>query len=172
LNNINIINIVKYYNAVERLIILAIRDVYYRNLPVNKSLHKNIDNEITSLGFKYKTNNKHILKFLSRSVDCKDFLNQKINIDQKISWSSFFNLFSMLRNNIAHNGGYIGADIRNKFNGICKNIISEYFIIESDKLMAKDNIQFLNFFERCDWFVVNLVKFIYQEENLKFLGMN
>ncbi len=172
ISNIHILNLVKYYNACERLIIALIRDLYFDNVPADHQLQKKIDLEIKNTGFTNTKNNRHLIDFLAdKNILCAEFLNEKINIDRKINWKNFFNLISILRNNIAHNGGYLNSDILNSLKGVDKKLIDSYFITIEEKLKVKNNVQFHNFFNYYDQFVINLVKFACGESDLKFLDL-
>lgn len=171
-SNINIIHIVKFYNAIERFLIISIRNAFFPDVIINNHLQQNINISINKLGYKDKKNNKHLIDFLNEtSESCREFLSEKLNVDQNLSWKDFFKLLSVLRNNIAHNGGYIDTDIINNLKGINTKIVDQYFSLESERLVVKDNIQFLNFFGYCDRLCINLIKFIHNETELEFLKM-
>jgi hypothetical protein len=171
LSNINVIHIVKMYNAIERLMILAIRDNFFQFEKITSKLQNKIDSKIVETGYNDKKNNKHIIEFLKgKSEICKEFLTEKINIYQTITWEHFFQLLSILRNSIAHNGGYIDKNITNHLKSIDKKFADLYFNFENDRIQIKDNMQFaLSFFGKCDKFTINLIKFIYNKTDLDFL---
>lgn len=175
--------ILKTYNATEIFIFKAIQIRYYPSLNFTgsrKSISE-LNNEICSYLkaesiIMNKKNNRHIFQFLTaKSTTTSSFLNHPIRTDLTTNWSSFFELVSILRNVIAHHGTIITKDVLNQINTIGKDVFERYFTLtkeENNDMNLRPNIeQFSGFLSHFNELSLNIVKFIFEEEDFKFFEM-
>ena len=117
------LSILKSYNALELFILQVIQLSYFPTLqnPINgkkqaDEVQKQIKNYLLNNNLQYDTkNNRHIIQFLKyQSAQCCSFLDHRMRIDLKTNWENFFELFSILRNIIAHQGIILNSDIHNE----------------------------------------------------------
>lgn len=112
-----------------------------------------------------------------KSSDFSGFLRQKVNVNWTTRWDGFYEFFSILRNVITHQAMTITVDIRNNINSVAKDAFNHYFnqsLSEAniDILKPKNEHEFLFFVSHVNDFVTNTVKFIAEEENLRFIGFD
>lgn len=175
--------ILKIYNAVELFLLTSIQLNKFPELGNSIKCKKDSDNinskiksYLTDLNIKVNTkNNKHIIEFLKTNENIDLFLKQPIRIDLKSTWGSFFEMASILRNIIAHQGTIISKDAYNEIKQNANDLFHRYFKLNKDEF---DNMhlspiisQFMNFINYYNDFVVNVVKFLFNEKDLKFLKM-
>lgn len=178
-------SLVRIYNALEIFIFQAIQIRYYPNLknPLgDKGVIRNINNEIASYleGKRIKfntTNNRHIIEYINQtSAPYEIFLKNFIRIDCSTTWGNFFELFSMLRHIIVHDGMIINKDVENAIKSKAKDIFQKHFTLESDEfgynnLKPIEN-QIINFILLVNDFAMNTAKFLFEKEDLSFLNMH
>lgn len=90
-------------------------------------------------------------------------------------WGNFFELISILRNVIAHQGTILSLDTQNQIKSKSNDIFLKHFALAKDD---NDNMklypildQFLNLISLCNNFAVNMVKLIYKENDLTMFKM-
>ena len=180
------LSLIRMYNAVELLLLRAIQNKYFPALrdPIVgkketnkviaeiKNYLKNNNQDIDA------KNNRHIILFLKfNSVEITSLYNNSVNcVNWKTSWENFYELFSVLRNIIAHHGMMISQGVRNEINSIAGDIFNHYFEQPINKkndeiLKIKDEQYFLNFINHIHDFAGNTVKFVAGENDLKFIGL-
>lgn len=177
INWVQLLCLVKAYNACENFIYQSIRHCYFSEVKesnikkLTSLINKKIKSVLTENQLQYETeNNKHLIDYLEFiSTDIKSFLYKQINIDNEYSWKTFFKTISILRNNIAHSGDLIHRDTWNTLNSIYPKI-KVYFYKDSERLKSKIDV-FTNFTDQYNVFTLNLIKFMCKEDNLNFLGM-
>lgn len=178
------LSILKTYNALEIFLLQAIHFKYFpahKNPINNKKAVEQINREIKS----YLTtqninvdskNNRDIIQFLKKqSTDISSFLQLPIRIDLTTNWENFFELISILRNVIAHQGTIVSADTHNEIKSKGKDIFQRHFTLHQDEnnymnLLPIDE-QFLNFIFLFNDFAVNCVKLMFNETDLKIFKM-
>ena len=175
--------IVKVYNAVEILLIEAIR---LKSFPLEQSvlrkkknankIHQNIKEYLTTNKINYDTtNNRHIIALIeANSIEASEFLNCPLP-DLKTTFKKYFELVSVLRNIIAHHGGILNNDTINQINSVGADIFQRVFRIhvENDmKTLMPLESNFGQLINLINDFAVNTVKFLYSEKDLSFLGLH
>ena len=180
------LSIIRIYNAAELFLLQSIQLKYFPSLhPVNnnkKNANKiiaEIRNYFSANGQSFDTtNNRYLIEFLKdKSSDFSSFLQLKVNMDWTTKWDEFYEFFSILRNVITHHAMIITPAIRNNLNSIAKDAFNHYFIQPSnttdiDILKSKDEHHFLYFVSHVNVFVGNAVKFIAEETNFSFIGLD
>ena len=178
--------ILKVYNALENFMLRAIQIKYFPTLNFNGSRKGNneINNAIISY-LKFENinidtkNNRHIIQFLrNKSSNITLFLDHPMNIDVVSSWGNFFELISILRNIVAHQGTIVSHDSHNEIKSIAKDIFNRHFSIIKDELGAQhlqpnnNNGEYSHLISLFNSFALHIVQCIFDENDLKFLGMN
>lgn len=181
---ITILSILKAYNSLEILILQLIQLVYFPNLsnPVQgkkqyDEIQKEIKNYLKAQAVKCDTkSNKHLIEFLKiKSQKFNDFLNLQMNVDLKTNWLDFFYIISVLRNIVAHTGMIVQKDIQNEIKGKGKDVFERFFEIKRNIqglpiLTPKIDI-FTNFLSYFNSFTANMCKFVYDKNDLAFIGL-
>ncbi|SFA56702.1 hypothetical protein SAMN04488511_11689 [Pedobacter suwonensis] len=175
----------KIYNALENFILQAIHIRYFMEnkhaVGSKKATDKlNIDIKTYLLNHNLKVdtkNNRHIIQFLrSKSSNVTSFLERKMNIDLATKWGDFFELISILRNVIAHQGTIVSSDTQNEIKSRAKDIFQRHFSLNKDefglKRLQPNNEQYASFINYFNSFSLHVVQCIFDEDDLKFLGMN
>lgn len=180
------LSLIRMYNAVELLLLQAIRHKYFPSLadPIvgKKETNKVIEQIKVYLKNNSQTvdtkNNRYIILFLKlNSVEIDNFYDNSVNsVNWKTNWINFYELFSILRNVITHHGMLISQSIRNELNSIARDIFIHYFEQPTNRksteiLKPKDEQYFLNFINHINDFAGNTVKFIAGQSDLKFIGL-
>jgi len=178
------LSILKTYNAMEVFLLQAIHLKYFpdqKNPIESKKAVEQINKEIKSYLVTQNINadtknNRHIIQFLSQhSTDINSFLKLPISSDLTTNWGNFFELVSILRNIIAHQGTIVSLDTHNEIKSKAKDIFQRHFALPKD---GNDYMnlypiadQFLNFTSLYNDFAVNIVKFMYEESELTIFKM-
>jgi hypothetical protein len=180
------VSLVRMYNAVEILLLRAIRQKHFPNLADPIKGKKETNKVIAEIKNHLKNNNRDIdaknnryfISFLrNSSADIESFLINGVNsANWKTSWKNFYELFSVLRNIITHHGMIVEQNVRNEINSIAGDIFNFYFQQPdakkgTDVLAVKDHDLFLNFTSHINDFSGNMIKFIAGENDLKFIGL-
>ncbi|QDW26784.1 hypothetical protein FFJ24_018915 [Pedobacter sp. KBS0701] len=177
--------ILKTYNALEIFILQAIHIKYFssdKDLIGSKKVVDDVNNEIKTylkeIGANLDTkNNRHIIQFLkAKSTTISSFLDIPVRIDLNTNWENLFELISILRNVIAHQGTVISSDTHNEIKSKAKDIFQHHFTLVKDENdyinLHPNNEQFSNFLSLFNDLSLNIVKFMFDKEDLKFIGMN
>jgi len=178
------LSIIKIYNASETFLLNTIGFIYFPNIKYrnnNKKFHELIQREIKNhlkhKNFKFDTkNNKHLILFLkSKSSKFKTFINRKINVDLNTKWEDFFELISILRNVIAHQGMAVTLDNINEINSKAKDVFQKHFNLSEDLdgylQILPDKERFVGFIDLINKFTLNTIKFIADKPDFTFLEM-
>lgn len=176
--------IIKTYNALEVYLLQAIHIRYFPNLenPVEskkaaEQFNREIRAYLTTQNVKTDTkNNRHIIQFLRhQSTDIATFLKLPARIDLNTNWENFFELVSILRNVVAHQGRIVSADTHNEIKSKAKDLFERYFLLTKDEkeFMSLQPIvdQFLNFISFYNDFALNTVKLLYNQNDLTMFKM-
>lgn len=176
--------VTRAYNLVELLLLQVIQFKYFPSL--DPPLRKKQVNKLNSAIKDYlkansktidTTNNRHILLFLKeKSTSCSEFLSLPVRIDWNTNWESFYELFSILRNIIAHDGMIINKDSYNSLKSVAKDMYLHFFNSltddsDSEILQLKNEEYFGNFLILVNDLAGNLIKFIAEKPDLKFIGL-
>jgi hypothetical protein len=177
--------ILKTYNALEIFILQAIHIKYFSTDEdligskkvvdyVNKEIRAYLKETGTNIDTK---NNRHIIQFLkAKSTTISSFLDIPVRIDLNTNWENLFALVSILRNVIAHQGTVISSDTHNEIKSKAKDIFQRYFTLVKDENdytnLQPNNEQFSNFLSLFNDLSLNIVKFMFEKDDLKFIGMN
>lgn len=178
------LSILKSYNAMETFLLQAIWLQYYPNLKNPTGSKKDYDKlqiEIKA----YLTseqlltdskNNRHIIEFLkTKSAEFLSFSQMTIRIDLTTTWVNYFELLSILRNIIAHQGTLVSLDTQNEIKSRAKDIFERHFIIatdgKGDKHLQPIEKDFNDFISIINDFAVNTTKFISNQTDLRFLKL-
>lgn len=176
--------ILKSYNALEILILQGIWLNHYPELknPTNNknasdSLQSKIKKQLEISGLQCDTrNNRHIIEFLKNKHDVySKFLQKEVRANYITSWAGFFEMISILRNIIAHQGTIVPPDTLNELKSKAKDIFEEHFEISNDRnnekhLLPKEK-GFSNFMGYMYEFAAYTIKLTSGEDDLKFLNM-
>lgn len=178
------LSILKGYTALETFLLQAIWLKYFPALsnPTSKKqnadkIQKEIKNYLTSSDLNYDTkNNRHLIEFLrNKSQEFSVFIQKSIRVDLNTTWEDYFELISILRNIIAHQGTIVSNDTHNKIKTKAKDIFERHFSIvmdlSNDKHLTPKEEDFNNFMSLMNDFSVNTVKFIWNEKDFKFLNL-
>lgn len=178
------LTVLKVYNALENFVLQAIQIKYFPSINftgsrksinhINKAIITYLKNEDMNDD---TTNNRHIIRFLiNKSPNINLFLNQSMNIDLITNWGNFFELISILRNVIAHQGTVINIDTQNEIKSKAKDVFQRYFLIKKDEMgnqhLQPNNEQYSGFISYFNTFSLHLVQCMFDENDLKFLEMN
>jgi len=177
--------ILKNYNALENFIFRAIQIKYFNHTRHSFGSKKAIEQMNIDIKSYLKENdlsvdtknNRHVVQFLkNKSNEISSFLLLPMRVDLKTSWENFFELISILRNIIAHQGTIVNVDTHNEIKSRAKDVFQRHFIItegiEGCQNLQPNNEQYSNFLNFFNDFSLNVVKFMFEEDDLKFLGMN
>lgn len=172
----------KLYNAVEVFFLHAIWLRYYGHLKNPITNKKNSDTLLKAIttylddkGLAIdRKNNRYLIEFLkNRSSNLSSFFGQKMRVDLETTWSGFFELFSILRNIIAHQGTIVSVDLKNEIFSKAKDLFNRYFKLVTDidgNLHLTPIIeQYGNFILLINYLALNTVKFVFDEKDFKFL---
>jgi hypothetical protein len=176
--------LLKSYNALELLIIQSLWISHFphgKNPIINKKSSDILQKEIKELlilnGISNDTkNNRHLIEAIKLlSPQYSSFLGMAMNIDVKTTWGGFFEMLSVLRNIIAHQGTVINNDTINELRSKAGDIFKGYFSIHIDEfkikhLKPKEN-NFSNFINLINSFALNTIKIIASEPNFNFIEM-
>jgi hypothetical protein len=176
--------VLKSYNALEIFLIQAIWINYFSNEKDPTSSKKAADNiqskikehlNITGLSTDSR-NNRHLMEFLKNKITgYTDYLDSPLNVDLTTTWGNYFEMFSVLRNIIAHQGTIINIDTLNEIKSKAKDIFQRHFKVVNDEFkeshLQPKELNFSNFISIVNTFVLNTVKFAAGEPNLIFLNM-
>jgi len=178
------LSILKTYNALEVFLLQAIHLRHFPNLknPIDskkavEQINREIKAYLTTQNVNSDTkNNRHIIQFLKhQSTDISSFLKLPIRIDLTTNWENFFELISILRNIIAHQGTIVSTDTHNEIKSKARDIFQRHFVLPKDDndYMNLHPIadQFLNFTSLYNDFAVNTVKLMYNENDLTIFKM-
>lgn len=176
-------SILKIYNSVEILLQSVILEEFLNHESknfgkkdiklINKEISECFQNE--NLGKLNSHNNRHLIDYLKfKSSSVEEFMKNKVRIDLQSNWEEFFELISILKNVVVHNGMLIEKDTLNSIRNSARDIFERYFStkLKVDELTLLDpNLpQILNFINMINEFAVNMVKFIKNEDDLQFSG--
>lgn len=177
------LSILKMYNALEIFLLQAIRLRFFpdhKNPIVSKKAVEQINKEIKSfltsqnIGIDTK-NNRHIIHFLKQnSTEITSFLKLPIRNDLTTSWENFFELVSILRHVIAHQGTILSTETHNEIKSKARDVFQQHFINKDNNNYMKlqpNVVNFSNFNLFCNTFVVNVVKLMYNQNDLKMFNM-
>jgi len=176
------LSLLRIYNGLEIFILRAIHLKYFSELDdplsaqkVILELEKKIKQDILNLSEKYNTrNNKYLHTFLSLKSDkfC-EFSKQSITTDLTTDWENFFELISILRNVVVHNGMILTRDAENEIKSKANVIFQRHFELKGKlgmKILCPNESKIEDFINIINDFALNTVKFIFEEEDLYFLG--
>ena len=181
------LSLIRMYNAVEFLLLQSIRHKYFPTLtdPIKGKKETNKVIEEIKIYLKNnnqpvdKRNNRYLILFLKlNSPELNSFYDTRVNaVNWKTNWTSFYELFSILRNVITHHGMLISQSIRNEVSSIAGDIFIHYFDQPINKkdteiLKPKDEQYFLNFINHINDFSGNTIKFMAGQTDLKFIGLH
>lgn len=178
------LSILKTYNALEVFLLQAIHFRHFPNFTNRidskrsvEQINREIKAYLTAQNVNADTkNNRHLIQFLKhQSTDISSFLKLPIRIDLTTNWENFFELVSILRNVIAHQGTIVSSDTHNEIKSKAKDIFQRHFILPKD---GNDYMnlrpladQFLNFTALYNDFVLNTVKLMFNETDFKIFDM-
>ncbi|PWK75294.1 hypothetical protein LX99_03787 [Mucilaginibacter oryzae] len=176
--------VLKSYNALELFLHQAIWIAYFpseKNPIISKKAADNLQNKIKEFlvlaGLPTDTkNNRHIMVLLRcKALGYSIFLDSPMNVDLITTWANFFEMFSVLRNVIAHQGTVINNDTLNEIQSKSKDIFKRHFDVVSDQFKEKNlkpkEADFDNFINIVNTFALNSVKIALGECDFKFLNM-
>jgi len=179
------LSILKAYNSLEVFFIQSIHLAYFstQKSPLNdkkatEKIHQEIKAYLTTSGINADTkNNRHIIQFLKqKSANIKSFLNQPQRIDLTTTWENFFELISILRNVIAHQGTVVSDDTLNEIKSKAKDVFQRHFALSPNPLNFKNlrpiDDQFLNLIFLMNDFAVNTVKLMFDKNDLSMFEMD
>ncbi|NLA25327.1 MAG: hypothetical protein GX879_10215 [Bacteroidales bacterium] len=177
------LSLLKIYNAVEIFLLRSISLKYFSYLddPLSSKnacikLDKNISLEFKNNNLKKDgKNNRYLIDFIKfKSADFSEFAKQPIRSDLNTNWYNFFELISILRNIIVHNGMLITEDIENEIKSKAKDIFERHFNIDvsnSMPLLIPIENKIRDFMYLYNDFSLNTIKFLFEQKDLSFLGM-
>jgi hypothetical protein len=175
-------SLLKAYNSCELLLLRSIQLKFFPSLSdprKDRKCARQTDNEIKKTFTKPDTNNnRHIIEFIKiKSSEFNSFSQEQIRIDRSTTWGNFFELFSILRNTIAHNNSILSDDAYNQIKSMSKDVFEYHFDLQTDEnnfklLIPKGGDSFSNFINLINDFSLNTSKFIFEETDLRFLDMH
>jgi hypothetical protein len=181
---IMLLSMLKTYNALENLLLQSIQIKYYPLLkdPILSknacdAIHREIKNNLISIGVKPDPkNNRHLIDFIkTKSSLIKSFLILPVRVDLITSWEDFFELISILRNIVAHHGTIISSDTHNLIKSKAKDLFERHFVLKEEGAgynhIKPIQEQFLNFLNYYNDYSVNVVKLIFNQNDLTFIGI-
>lgn len=128
------LSFVRYQNALERLLIQAINEVYIQIPQFDVYSRTYLNTFFKKLVVSREDNSMHLLTYLgSKNTLVKEFLDSKLNIDLNATWKELFNFFGVMRNTIVHNGMLMLWDNYKKYLSLDNNIF-HYFLKNQKKL--------------------------------------
>ena len=167
------LSIVRYQNALERLLIQTINEYYINIIQFDVYNRKCLNKFLKKLLIPREDNSMHLLTYLeSKSVSVKEFLHMSCNVDLNATWRELFYFFGLIRNSIVHNGMLMLWDNYKNYLGI-KNDIFHYFFEKPKKaklFVLKPRLDRIGLFANySDQFATNVLKRIANQNDLKFL---
>jgi hypothetical protein len=132
------LSILKIYNSLEVFLLQAIQMTFFPNHKnpiegkkavdeINKEIREYLKKQSINQDTK---NNRHIIRFLEhKSSEVASFFKMPIRIDLITNWGNFFELISILRNVIAHQGTIINIDTLNDIKSKAKDVFQRHFIL-------------------------------------------
>ncbi len=181
------LSLLKIYNALEILLLRSIQLKYFPALKdplLGRKEMNEIGREIKNY-LKIKSvnadtnNNRYLIKYIElNSNDFINFIKFPVRIDKKTNWEDFFEMVSILRNVVAHNNMLVTNNTLNEIKSCGKDIFEQYFDLRktvsgSIILSPKQDLgTFSNFINLFNEFGLNAVKFIFEENDLQFLGLD
>jgi len=176
--------LLKIYNAIEIFLYQAIQIKFFPQLksPTGSRINTGkltqaIEKSLQDLGISVDNrNNRHLLAFLkAMSSEINWFLAQKIRIDLSPDYETFFDLVSILRNLIGHHGTIVSDDTRNEIFSKAKDVFQRHFLLVRDENgyhnLSPNVDQFSNFISFYNEFTMNVVKFIFNHDDLDLFEM-
>ncbi|TFF37228.1 hypothetical protein [Mucilaginibacter psychrotolerans] len=176
--------VLKSYNALELLLIDALWIIYFPAEKAPSSSKKAADNiqnkikeQLSLFGLPIDSkNNRHLIEFLKHKVpDYSRYLNSPLNIDLTTTWGNYFEMISVLRNIIAHQGTIINTDTLNEIKSKAKDIFQRHFKVVKDDFndnhLQPKEIAFSHFVSIINTFALNTIKFASGEVDFGFLNM-
>jgi len=175
--------VVKAYNAAEILILEAIKIKYFPDENSTLAGKKNVTNIqgkikdfLRAEKKKVNTkNNRHLIDFINvNSSETSDFLRCQVRNDLSTTFDEFFELISILRNIITHQGGIVNIDNIIQIKSTGEDVFERIFRFEEagddlKRIVTLEN-NFGQLLDLLSDFVLNVVKFLFDKGNLKFLG--
>jgi hypothetical protein len=167
------LSIVRYHNALERLLMQAINECYIQ-LPQFDVYKRSCLNKVfNKMQVTREDNSMHLITYLeSKNTIVKDFLKTKCNVDLNATWRELFEFFGIIRNTIVHNGMLMLWDNYKKYLEV-NNDIFHYFFERPRKdkqFELKPRIDRAGLFANySDQFATNIIKRIANKSDLKFL---
>lgn len=178
------LSLLKSYNALEIFLLKAIWLNYFPTLKNPTIKKKNTDElknsikaELKKIGLVSDTkNNRYLIEFLKyKAMNFEKLLSLQIRADLKTTWKDFFDMISVLRNIMVHQGTIITDDTLNEIKSTSKDIFERHFDILSDENGDKHINPKENDLTSLIWlmndFGLNSVKLIYNKPDLEFIGM-
>lgn len=178
------LSLLKSYNALEIFLLRAIWLKYFPTLKNPTSNKKSLDElqnaikkELNNSKLSVDTkNNRHLIQFLkNKSTDFDKLSNLPTTLHFTTTWENFFEMVSVLRNIIAHQGTIISQDTLNGIKSKSRDIFETHFDISSDengdKHINPKEIELTSLIKLMNDFGLNSVKLIYNKPDLEFLGM-
>lgn len=178
------LSILKTYNALEVFLFQAIQLRHFPNhkKPIDskkavEQINREINSYLTTKNINADTkNNRHIIQFLKQqSTEITSFLKLPIRFDLTTNWENFFELISILRNVIAHQGTILSEDTHNEIKSKAKDIFQRHFVLPKDDNYYMNLYpiadKFLNFTSLYNDFAVNTVKLMFNEKDLTIFKM-
>lgn len=167
------LSMVRYQNALERLLINAINECYVEVPQFDVYSRTSLNKFIKRLAIPREDNSLHLLTYLeTKNKSVKDFLNMKCNVDLNATWRDLFNFFGVIRNTIVHNGMLMSWDAYKKYLAIDDDIFHYFFERpERAKLFElKPRLDRIGLFANySDQFATNIIKRIANKPDLEFL---
>ncbi len=173
---------VRVYNALEMMLIEAIHLAYFPTKKPPTEGKKELNNLLNCIRTILKSegldvdtkNNRHIIQFLKfQSSEFSRFLSCKVREGSSVNWQELFEMFSILRNVVAHQGATIDDGTQNELLSKGKDIYRLFFNLKKSlndfELLSAKPDTFENFISIVDDFSGNTLKFIANEDDLKFL---
>lgn len=170
------LSIVRYQNALERLLTQAINE-YYIKIPQFDVYDRTCCKKFfKKMGIPREDNSQHLLTYLeSKNLSVKEFLVAKCNIDLNASWKELFDFFGLIRNIIVHNGMLMPW---NKYEGFLSIQDDAFHFFFEKPNKAKlfeirprlDRIGLIANYS--DQFATNIIKRIANKNDLEFLDFS
>ncbi|BDQ12124.1 hypothetical protein [Sediminibacterium sp. TEGAF015] len=180
------VSIIRIYNSLELLLLQTIQFKYFPLLesPIKgKKFANKVTSEIKNY-LKAKSlntdtvNNRHLIQFLkSNSALCKQLMEVPVNhVNWKTNWENFYELLSILRNIITHDGMIVSKNTHNTIKSIAADIFIHFFKPITGKedletLQVKNEEYFLHFVTLINDLAGNVLKFVAEKPDLNFIGL-
>lgn len=179
------LSFVKIYNSLEILLYHAIQINQFPHLKnslgdkkVIANIKKEISQHLKANSIIYDTkNNRHLVEYIKAlSPNYNNFLNAPVRDRSKTTWSNFFELLSIIRHIVVHDGMTVNKDVENNIKALGTDIFAFHFGLVKDEFEYNNlytyKEHYASLISTINGFALNTIKFLFDEDDFSFINMN